>query len=45
MQFDEVPSAPGRCPGFNEHGDDILRDELGFDMDAILDLKIKGVVA
>jgi crotonobetainyl-CoA:carnitine CoA-transferase CaiB-like acyl-CoA transferase len=45
MQFDGVPSAPGRSPGFNEHGDDILRDELGFDIDAILDLKIKGVVA
>jgi crotonobetainyl-CoA:carnitine CoA-transferase CaiB-like acyl-CoA transferase len=33
-----------RAPEFNEHGDDIL-GELGLDMDAILDLKLKGVVA
>ena len=45
IQFDEVPSPPGRSPGFNEHGDDILRDELGLDEEAIIDLKIKGVVA
>jgi crotonobetainyl-CoA:carnitine CoA-transferase CaiB-like acyl-CoA transferase len=45
IQFDAEPCAPGRAPGFNEHGDDILRDELGFDMDEIIDLKVKGVVA
>jgi crotonobetainyl-CoA:carnitine CoA-transferase CaiB-like acyl-CoA transferase len=45
VQFDEAPSPPGRSPGFNEHGDDILRDELGLGDDAIIDLKIKGVVA
>jgi crotonobetainyl-CoA:carnitine CoA-transferase CaiB-like acyl-CoA transferase len=38
------PSEAKRAPEFNEHGDDILT-ELGLDMDAILDLKIKGVVA
>jgi crotonobetainyl-CoA:carnitine CoA-transferase CaiB-like acyl-CoA transferase len=45
VQFDDVPAPPGRSPGFNEHGDEILRDELGLDMDAIIDLKVKGVVA
>ena len=44
IQFDEDPNAPGRSPGFNEHGDDILH-ELGLDEEAIIDLKIKGVVA
>ena len=33
-----------RAPEFNEHGDSILAD-IGLDMDAILDLKIRGVVA
>jgi crotonobetainyl-CoA:carnitine CoA-transferase CaiB-like acyl-CoA transferase len=45
IQFDDEPSPPGRSPGFNEHGDEILRDELGLDMDAIIELKVKGVVA
>ncbi|HEX7094273.1 MAG TPA: hypothetical protein VF183_00215, partial [Acidimicrobiales bacterium] len=45
VQFDEQPAPPGRSPGFNEHGDDILRDELGFDTDTIIDLKVKGIVA
>jgi crotonobetainyl-CoA:carnitine CoA-transferase CaiB-like acyl-CoA transferase len=45
VQFDNEPMPPGRAPGFNEHGDDVLRDELGFDMDTIIDLKVKGVVA
>jgi crotonobetainyl-CoA:carnitine CoA-transferase CaiB-like acyl-CoA transferase len=44
VQFDEAPSPPGRCPAFNEHGDAILRDELGLDDEAILELKIKGIV-
>lgn len=45
VQFDGKPAQPGRSPGFNEHGDDILRDELGLDTDTIIDLKVKGVVA
>jgi crotonobetainyl-CoA:carnitine CoA-transferase CaiB-like acyl-CoA transferase len=45
IQYDDTPAPPGRSPGFNEHGDDILRDELGLDDDAIIELKIKGVVA
>ena len=44
VQFDEEPAAPGRAPEFNEHGDEILAD-IGLDMDAIIDLKVRGVVA
>lgn len=44
VQFDEEPAAPARAPEFNEHGDDILAG-IGFDQDAIMDLKIRGVVA
>jgi len=44
VQFDREPAVPGRAPEFNEHGDEILA-ELGYDPDAIIDLKIKGVVA
>ena len=44
VQFDEEPAVPGRAPGFNEHGDSILAG-IGFDEDAIIDLKVRGVVA
>jgi crotonobetainyl-CoA:carnitine CoA-transferase CaiB-like acyl-CoA transferase len=44
VQYDEEAAIPGRAPEFNEHGDAIL-GELGLDTDAILDLKIRGVVA
>jgi crotonobetainyl-CoA:carnitine CoA-transferase CaiB-like acyl-CoA transferase len=44
VQFDEQPAAAGRAPEFNEHGDEILT-ELGLDMDAVIDLKVRGVVA
>ena len=44
VQFDGEPAAPGRAPEFNEHGDSILAD-IGFDQDAIIDLKIRGIVA
>jgi crotonobetainyl-CoA:carnitine CoA-transferase CaiB-like acyl-CoA transferase len=44
VQYDEQPALPNRAPDFNEHGDAIL-GELGFDWDAIIDLKARGVVA
>ncbi len=45
VQFDDQVNVPRRSPGFNEHGDDILRDDLGMTDEQILDLKISGVVA
>jgi len=44
VQFDEEPPVPHRAPELNEHGDAIL-EELGFDWDAVVDLKVRGVVA
>ncbi|HET6950850.1 MAG TPA: CoA transferase [Acidimicrobiales bacterium] len=44
VQYDEEPAAPARAPEFNEHGDAILAD-LGLDWEAIVDLKVRGVVA
>lgn len=44
VQFDGEPARTARAPEFNEHGDAILAD-LGLDWDAIVDLKVRGVVA
>lgn len=44
VQYDGRPATPRRAPAFNEHGDAILGD-LGLDWDAIVDLKVRGVVA
>ena len=44
VQYDGEPAPPKRAPEFNEHGDGILQS-LGIDMDAIIDLKVRGVVA
>jgi crotonobetainyl-CoA:carnitine CoA-transferase CaiB-like acyl-CoA transferase len=44
VQYDEKPAVPRRAPEFNEHGDEILA-ELGIDTDAVIDLKVRGVVA
>lgn len=44
VQYGGVPARPMRAPEFNEQGDDIL-GEIGLDMEAIIELKVKGVVA
>jgi crotonobetainyl-CoA:carnitine CoA-transferase CaiB-like acyl-CoA transferase len=44
VQFGEEPATPSRAPELNEHGDAIL-SELGLNWDAIIDLKVRGVVA
>lgn len=44
VQYNGAPAQPKRAPEFNEHGDDILQ-ELGLDWDAIVGLKVRGVVA
>ena len=44
VQYDEQPAPVHRAPEFNEHADEILTD-IGLDMDAIIDLRIRGVVA
>ena len=44
VQYDEQPAKPRRAPDFNEHGDAIL-GELGLDGDAIVNLKLRGIVA
>jgi crotonobetainyl-CoA:carnitine CoA-transferase CaiB-like acyl-CoA transferase len=44
VQFGGVAAVPTRAPEFNEHGDAILAS-LGIEGDALIDLKIKGVVA
>ena len=44
VQYDEEPPTPKRAPLFNEHGDEILAG-IGLDPDAVVDLKVRGVVA
>ena len=43
VQYDGAPAMPKRAPEFNEHGDQILAG-IGFDMDEIIELKVRGVV-
>ncbi|HEV3266053.1 MAG TPA: CoA transferase [Acidimicrobiales bacterium] len=43
LQFDEQPPDLTRAPDHGEHTDEVL-GELGLEMDAILDLKLKGAV-
>ena len=43
LQFDETPPDLTRAPEHGEHTDEVL-GELGYEMDALLDLKIKGVI-
>jgi crotonobetainyl-CoA:carnitine CoA-transferase CaiB-like acyl-CoA transferase len=44
VQYGDQAATPRRAPEFNEHGDEILA-EIGLDIDAVLDLKLRGVVA
>jgi crotonobetainyl-CoA:carnitine CoA-transferase CaiB-like acyl-CoA transferase len=44
VQYDGEPAPPKRAPEFNEHGDSIL-ESIGLDLDTIVDLKVRGVVA
>lgn len=44
VQFDEQPTPTARSPLFNEHCDAILQ-QLGLDVDEILELKAAGAVA
>ena len=44
VRFGDEAPARKRAPAFNEHGDQIL-EGLGLDMDQIIDLKVRGVVA
>jgi crotonobetainyl-CoA:carnitine CoA-transferase CaiB-like acyl-CoA transferase len=43
LQFDEEPPDLVRAPDHGEHTEELLQ-ELGYDMDAIIDLKIAGAV-
>ncbi len=42
-QFNETAPTMTRCPGHGEHTDDVLL-AAGYDMDAILELKISGAI-
>jgi crotonobetainyl-CoA:carnitine CoA-transferase CaiB-like acyl-CoA transferase len=44
VQFDEKPAPAARAPEFNEHGDQILTDLLGYDWETVVDMKVKGAV-
>jgi crotonobetainyl-CoA:carnitine CoA-transferase CaiB-like acyl-CoA transferase len=44
VQFDEQPPALRRAPLFAEHTDQVLED-LGYDWDRIIELKVDGTVA
>ena len=44
VQFDGSPAPAGRAPDFNEHGDAILTDLLGYDWDTVVEMKVKGAV-
>jgi crotonobetainyl-CoA:carnitine CoA-transferase CaiB-like acyl-CoA transferase len=43
LQFDEEPPELTRAPDHGEHTDEVLA-ELGYDMDRIMDLKVKGAI-
>jgi crotonobetainyl-CoA:carnitine CoA-transferase CaiB-like acyl-CoA transferase len=43
IQFDETPGELTPAPGHGEHTDEVLQ-EVGFDMDRVIELKIKGAI-
>ena len=43
LQFDEEPPDLVRGPEHGEHTDEVLQ-ELGIEMDAIIDLKVAGAI-
>jgi crotonobetainyl-CoA:carnitine CoA-transferase CaiB-like acyl-CoA transferase len=44
VQFDGRSAPTARAPQFNEHGDRILTELLGYDWDSVVDMKLKGAV-
>ena len=44
LQFDETPPDLTRAPELGEHTDAVLQELLGYDMDKVMDLKIKGAI-
>ncbi len=44
VQFDGQPAPAKRAPDFNEHGDAILTDLLGYDWESVVEMKVKGAV-
>ncbi len=44
VQFDGRPQPTQRAPEFNEHGDAILTELLGYDWETVVELKVKGAV-
>lgn len=45
VHYDGAAPEPRRGPGFNEHGDEILRSLLGLKDEEIIDLKIQDAIA
>ena len=43
VEFNDTPSHLTRAPDLGEHTDDVLQ-EVGLDMEEIIDLKVKGAI-
>jgi len=44
LQFNETPPDLTRAPELGEHTEEVLQELLGYDMDRVMDLKIKGAI-